>query len=404
MRRVVSVFKVTNINQLIERVQHVGQRLTAAQPKEIAVDNIVRRILGIIRDEAEEDREGESNSDPSSGSRPDTPRDLPRQSISSPLQEQSESGDGQHGGFRPPHYEAFQRPPLLTSHTSYVTTNQAPMVTSMFNLLSHPLSTFNSPSATPGSQSPAQRNSPHPSASLSSLTTADSLALVNAGKDLRAEVIDGIDEIIDELDIVDDQIASYALEHIHSNEIILTHGSSATVQKFLLKAASKRKFTLIHAEAYPNNHEETHSIITGKAPADDMGNDLGAERFSKPLIAAGITVVLIPDAAVFALMSRVNKVILGTHVVLANGGLIAAAGAKIIAKAAQVHRTPVVVVAGVYKLSPIYPFDFDAIIEYGDGGKVCAYGDDELAEKVDVENPLHDYVPAELVDLYITNL
>ncbi|MGI4815971.1 MAG: hypothetical protein ACRYGG_21915 [Janthinobacterium lividum] len=27
-----------------------------------------------------------------------------------------------------------------------------------------------------------------------------------------------------------------------------------------------------------------------------------------------------------------------------------------------------------------------------------------MAQKVDVENPLFDYVPAELVDLYITNL
>ena len=131
---------------------------------------------------------------------------------------------------------------------------------------------------------------------------------------------------------------------------------------------------------------------------------MGAERFSKPLTAAGVTVVLIPDAAVFALMSRVNKVILGTHVVLANGGLVAAAGAKAIAKAAQVHKTPVVVVTGVYKLSPEYPFDFDSLIEYGDAGKVFGYEEGDLVGQVDVENPLFDYVPAELVDLYITNL
>jgi translation initiation factor eIF-2B subunit beta len=98
------------------------------------------------------------------------------------------------------------------------------------------------------------------------------------------------------------------------------------------------------------------------------------------------------------------KVILGTHVVLANGGLVAASGAKAIAKAASVHRTPVVVVSGVYKLSPIYPFDFDSLIEYGDAGKVLSYEDGDLVDKIDVENPLYDYVPAELVDLYITNL
>jgi translation initiation factor eIF-2B subunit beta len=32
------------------------------------------------------------------------------------------------------------------------------------------------------------------------------------------------------------------------------------------------------------------------------------------------------------------------------------------------------------------------------------YDDGEFVDKVDVENPLYDYVPADLVDLYITNL
>jgi len=90
--------------------------------------------------------------------------------------------------------------------------------------------------------------------------------------------------------------------------------------------------------------------------------------------------------------------------VLANGGLVAAAGARTIAQAARMHRTPVVVVTGVYKLSPVYPFDFESLIEYGDASKVFGYEDGDLLDKVDVENPLFDYVPAELVDLYITNL
>lgn len=221
-------------------------------------------------------------------------------------------------------------------------------------------------------------------------------------KDVRAEVLEGINEIIDELGQVDDQIASYALEHIHSNEIILTHTSSTTVQKFLLKAAAKRKFTVIHAESFPNNHEATHATVSGNVSSED--ENLSFDSFQKPLIALGITVILIPDSAVFALMSRVNKVILGTHSVLANGGLVAAAGTRVIARAAKVHQTPVVVVSGVYKLSPVYPFDFESLIEYGDAGKVLPFEDGDLVDKIDVQNPLYDYVPAELVDLYITNL
>lgn len=252
----------------------------------------------------------------------------------------------------------------------------------MFSLLSHPEPEPSLP-GTPSSASPSGR-APGPS------------------KDIRAEVMEGINEIIDELGQVDDQIAAYALDHIHSNEIILTHTSSTTVQKFLLKAAAKRRFTVIHAESYPNNHEATHATVSGASSNDE--EILSTESFQKPLIAMGITVILIPDSAVFALMSRVNKVILGTHSVLANGGLVAAAGTRVIARAAKVHQTPVVVVSGVYKLSPVYPFDFDSLIEYGDASKVIGYEDGDLVDQIDVQNPLYDYVPAELVDLYITNL
>ena len=405
MRHVVAKLRVTDVARLIERVQQVGQRLTAAQPKEIAVGNIVRRVLGVIRVEAEEDREGETSgfSDAGTESRPHTPREnyAQRSGFSSTLSLVRSSGiesldvpavNRSRDDLSALENEGSHRPPLLTSHTSYAITYNAPLATSMFNLLSHPTSAVQSPTASPGTRSPSGRS-----------LSQQNIAQLNAAKDLRAEVIAGIEEIIEELDQVDDQIAGYALDHIHSNEIILTYTSSITIQKFLLKAAAKRRFTVIHAEAFPNNHHVTHRAVVG-SQKEDSEDDMAAETFQKPLTAAGITVILIPDAAVFALMSRVNKVILGTHVVLANGGLVAAAGAKTIARAARMHRTPVVVVTGVYKLSPIYPFDFDSLIEYGDASKVFGYEDADLVDKVDVENPLFDYVPAELVDLYITNL
>ncbi|KAJ5086318.1 hypothetical protein NUU61_007625 [Penicillium alfredii] len=358
--RVISACRTSDSAKLIERVQSVGRRLVAAQPREMVVGNIVRRVLGLIRDEAEDDREAEyALSEAGSESQPHTPRAFDDPSL--PLDRDALS-------VRPEGSERAARSPL----------------TSMFSLLSHPEPEASLPS-TPGSLSPSGRLPGH-----------------GPAKDVRAEVLEGIGEIIDELGQVDDQIAAYALDHIHSNEIILTHTSSTTVQKFLLKAAAKRKFTVIHAESYPNNHETTHITVSGNASKDD--EILSTESFQKPLIDLGITVILIPDSAVFALMSRVNKVILGTHSVLANGGLVAAAGTRVIARAAKVHQTPMVVVSGVYKLSPVYPFDFDSLIEYGDAGKVLPYEDGDLVDQIDVQNPLYDYVPAELVDLYITNL
>jgi translation initiation factor eIF-2B subunit beta len=223
--------------------------------------------------------------------------------------------------------------------------------------------------------------------------------------DIRQEVIEGIGEIIDELEQSDEQIAGYALEHIHANEVILTNSSSTTVQRFLLKAASKRKFTVIHAESYPNNHHKVHSLVTGNTNPDNPDSDtLPTEAFHKTLITSGITVILIPDSATFAVMSRVNKVILGTHAILSNGALIAAAGSKLVAHAARAHRVPVVVLAGTYQLSPRYPHDPHDYLEYGDVGRVLPYQDAELVGKVRLENPRWDFVGPECVDLYVTNL
>jgi len=55
----------------------------------------------------------------------------------------------------------------------------------------------------------------------------------------------------------------------------------------------------------------------------------------------GIEVTLISDAAVFAIMSRVNKVIVGTHAVLADGGLKALSGSHPVALAARHYSVPV---------------------------------------------------------------
>lgn len=408
--RVVAKFKWTDIGKLLTRVQNVGQRLMDAQPKEMAVGNIVRRVLGMIREEAkEEDRNddisGQSDGSssnigspqrPSSGLGQDVTGRSPIGNILSPLRHESLAGEGSDAGsddLFTSRQDHVARPPLMTSHTSYAVVNGVPVQQSMFNLLS----ATPSPTATPqGAQSPGGRslNASNLSARISTST-----------QDLKSEIILGIEEIIEELDQVDDQIAAYAPDHIHSNEIILTHSSSRTVQKFLLKAAEKRQFTVIHAESFPNDHEDTHAIIMGTLnKGGDEDDYMSVEAFYKPLTAAGITVIMITDAAVFAMMSRVNKVILATHAVMKNGGLVAAAGARLVAKAAHKHRTPVIVVSGIYKLSPEYPHEFESLVEYGDTGKIISYEDGDLVDKLDVDNPLFDYVPPELVDLYITNL
>ncbi|KAI4099274.1 MAG: hypothetical protein LQ339_006066 [Xanthoria mediterranea] len=353
-----------DVTKLIDRVQRIGQRLAEAQPKELAIGNIVRRILGLIRDEAEEDRDKEAGGygEIGTGTRNAT-------SITPP--------EGQPG--------PTEKRSLLAPNTS----TTAPAITSLFSPV--PLKDA-SPISTPGTQTPGGGS---PIAAPLSSTS-------NTAQDLRAEVVEGVQEIIDELNQADDQIAGYAIDHIHSSEVVLAYTPSMTVQRFILKAAAKRKFTVIYAGPFSNDYRPRSLAGNPNTGLDDYEEI--SERFQKSLTVAGVTVVMIPFSAIFALMSRTSKVILDPHIVLADGSLVAPAGARAMAQAASMHQTPVIVLSGVYKLSPVYPSDVKTFIEIGHPSSVVGYDQGSFLEKIDIKNPLFDHVPADIVDLYITNL
>jgi translation initiation factor eIF-2B subunit beta len=103
-------------------------------------------------------------------------------------------------------------------------------------------------------------------------------------------------------------------------------------------------------------------------------------------------------------MSRVNKVILGAHAILANGGMFAIAGSLLAATAARAHSTPVVVCAGQFKLTPLWNFYHEyGALDFGDPNDVLSFEEGSLVDKVDVVNPYYDYVRPELIDAFITN-
>lgn len=133
-----------------------------------------------------------------------------------------------------------------------------------------------------------------------------------------------------------------------------------------------------------------------------MNEDGSTGEKLKPLTEVGIQVNVVQDAEVFAIMPRINKVILEAHTVFANGSFVAATGATVILQAAKAHRVPVLVLSAVYKLSPTHPTHQHGMTEYGDPGKVVPYQDDDFIDSI--VNPVTDFGSAELVDLYITNL
>nr|KAG5698372.1 hypothetical protein BaRGS_010958 [Batillaria attramentaria] len=181
---------------------------------------------------------------------------------------------------------------------------------------------------------------------------------------LKADVIDRIGELLAELEGGIENVATQALEHIHANETIMTFGKSQTVEAFLKNAARKRKFQVIVAEAAP--YFKGQEMVSSLADAD-------------------IETTLISDASIFAMMSRVNKVIIGTHTIMANGGLKALCGILNVALAAKQFAVPVFVCASVYKLSPqfVTSVDQEGFQKYNSPHHILSYK--EMAELDDVE-------------------
>ncbi|KAL5578814.1 hypothetical protein UlMin_011256 [Ulmus minor] len=178
-----------------------------------------------------------------------------------------------------------------------------------------------------------------------------------------------------------------------SFEVILTLGSSRTVLEFLCAAKEKkRSFRVFVAEGAPRYQ---------------------GHLLAKELVSRGLQTTLITDSAVFAMISRVNMVIVGAHAVMANGSVIAPVGLNMVALAAQRHAVPFVVLADSHKLCPLYPHNPEVLLnelrspsellDFGEFSDCMDFGNGAASPLLHVVNPTFDYVPPKLVSLFITD-
>ena len=203
----------------------------------------------------------------------------------------------------------------------------------------------------------------------------------------RSSISEAISEIKIELEDLHKNIDDQASYHIHTGEVILTYARSKTIESFLKTAAKKRHFSVIVCEGAPH---------------------FGGHAMAQSLASTGIDTTVINDSAAFAVMARVNKVLLPAHAVLANGGLIAPSGSHMVALAAKHNSVPLVSITGMFKLCPMYPHDGpDTLQDLVSPGTVVDYmelSEEKMSEQVEFMNPVHDYIPPDLVSLYVTNI
>eukprot|EP00261_Vitis_vinifera_P038865 XP_019080108.1 PREDICTED: translation initiation factor eIF-2B subunit beta isoform X2 [Vitis vinifera] len=290
LRSVISQQRVPYNNQagaLIDAIKAVGEQLIAANPVELAVGNIVRRVLHIIREE-----------------------DLSLATAAVAGLNLSAVSDDEDDGEREDH-------PVLSAAAVAAAARSTLRPPSLQTLLEDmPDSAAVPQSSSSGGDSEGKSKSADKS---------------SRSRKLKHDIIEAVNELIQDIATCHEQISEQAVEHIHQNEVILTLGRSRTVMEFLCAAKEKkRSFRVFVAEGAPRY----------------QGHVL-----AKELVARGLQTTLITDSAVFAMISRVNMVIVGAHAVMANGGVIAPVGLNMVALAAQRHAVPFVVLAGTHKVS-----------------------------------------------------
>ncbi|KAF3760653.1 hypothetical protein M406DRAFT_108186 [Cryphonectria parasitica EP155] len=352
---VVAKSKWSNVDSLLQRIENVGRKLVLARPQELVIGNIVRRVLGLIRDEAEEDRGG--NNDDSMSDVSNLPGDEP-----------------QHATSSMPTSPRPRLPPRLTTLTS---TGSFHVPQSMFNMLQDSPRFAGSSMGTPfGRGSGASTPMSH-----------SQVANISA---LRSEVIEGIEELKDEIVSGDEQISSYAEVQIHPGSFVLVYRPNATVEKFLLAAAKRRKFTVLIAGVGPSRATTTNHQAAPYA------------SLRKQLHKFGVQSIVMAGTGVMAYMPKVNVVVLNSQAVTANGAVLADGGAAVAARAAHEYNKTVIVLGAVYKLCPEDEPDLDVLVDLGNPQSLMSYHGQMV--EVDVSAMSSEYISPELVDLYISNL
>jgi translation initiation factor eIF-2B subunit beta len=332
--------------ELLHLLRGIGRELSIARD-EPAIHNVVRRVMAAVREEAlREAQEAEANNNNNLGAAATA----------------NTAGDGR-----------LSLQSMLWALPQHVRSSSRGMTT-------HSLTLVGSSTATQRQESIASEAECFPEPFPTSYYAAR--------PNLKQAVLEAVQEIMSDLELLHRNINEQASNHIHSGEVILICGRSKTVELFLREAFKKTSRTQSFAV-----------IVCGS----------GSYEMAKSLSVEGIDTTYIEEAAAFAVMTRVHKVILPAYAVLANGGLVTAAGCNLVALAARHHSVPVVCVTGLFKLCPMFPHQGQDTLQNLTsplGTVIDDYAEfaDPLLQDVELVHPEHDYIEPKYITLYITNV
>lgn len=218
------------------------------------------------------------------------------------------------------------------------------------------------------------------------------------------DALDAIDEFKRELEGMTEELCRRAPRQLHSSDTIITLGCSHTIRRYLLEAArAGHHFNVFILEGAPLPAEAT-------------------QEFAEALTSRGVAAQLLPDSSAYVVMSMCTKALVGAENVLANGGMLASIGTHVLCAAARHFAVPVLVATTTLKMSPYYPSDqlCTRLVRIARSGAQempwSTYGSPEdvwpspfgvpvsdSGRGLTIHAPVTEYVPPELITLFVTN-
>jgi len=201
-------------------------------------------------------------------------------------------------------------------------------------------------------------------------------------EDLKAYTINLANRFIESSETAVKKIGEIGARRIKDGDTILTHCQSSAVEAIIKKAWKQGKEIQVYCT-------ETRPRFQGRITA-------------RTLSRVGIPVTMIIDSAARYFMNEVDKVIVGSDAIAANGAVVNKIGTSLIALAARETRALFYVAAETYKFSPETILGGLIVIEERNPSEVISPGRLKAMKNVSIRNPSFDMTPAEYIDLIIT--
>lgn len=168
----------------------------------------------------------------------------------------------------------------------------------------------------------------------------------------------------------------------------LQHGMTILTRGFDPMVASVLKHVAKHCG-------ELHVIITEGRPHND------GVKLAEKLKDTRLKVTVIPDSAVGLWMNKAQAVLVGTDLVLGDGGLLAPVGTYNLCALASISRRPVYCVCETFKFMRRYVLAQSDLVQYQRNVDYEPTGLQD-GETVDVEASAFDVTPAKFITLLLT--